>query len=709
MKLSLSFLAAVLGLASASAATSTDLFIADFEGTNYGSWRATGGAFGNAPARGTLPGQMNVDGFLGKRLVNSFVGGDRGTGTLTSAAFKIERRYITFLIGGGGYSNETCVNLLVDGKPARTAVGPNVVSGGSEHLVPGFWDVGELAGREAVIEIVDRRAGGWGHINVDHLVQSDRKPVGEQRDVTREIAVTQRYLHLPVKTGATQRKVELLVNGTVERFFDIELADGDADWFAFVDVSAWQGRKLTVKVNKLREDSQALELVSNDDAIKGAANLYAEDLRPQLHFSAKRGWLNDPNGLVFYRGEYHLFLQHNPYGWGWGNMHWGHAVSTDLTHWKELPEALYPDAMGPMFSGSAVVDWKNSSGLGRNGEPPLVLLYTAAGDPAVQCIASSVDGRSFTKFEGNPVVKQITGGNRDPKVIWHEPTKRWVMTLYVGFDENKDGKKNTRHTIHFLTSPNLKEWTVASQVDGFFECPDFFPLAVDGDPKNIKWVLTAASSEYRIGSFDGTTFTAETGRLAGHRGKGFYAAQTFSDLPDGRRIQIGWLQAPSPGMAFNQCMSLPLELKLTATAEGPRLTWAPLPTANDGVSRAMKVKPEETVRHDHASGLMRVTAEFEPGADSELNFTVNGAVISYAAAKQELTVNGHRAPAPLRNGKQRLTIIADRTVLEVFASDGLTYVPMPVIAKAGGASVSLTGAALKSQNIQVAGLRSIWK
>ena len=694
-----------------------DIVVADFEGTNYGAWRVTGDAFGRAPARGTLPGQMTVDGFAGKGLANSFVGGDKSTGTLTSPPFKIERPFLSFLIGAGGFSNETCLNLRVDGKIVRTATGPNTESGGSERLQAGGWDVGEFTGREAVLEIVDQRTGGWGHINVDQIVQTDRKPATEQKDAARVIEITKRYLHLPVKNGAAKRKVQVLRAGNVERFFDIELADAAPDWWAFLDVSTWRGEKLTVRVDKLRDDSHALESLTQSDAIPDAPNLYGEALRPQLHFSARRGWLNDPNGLVFYQGEYHLFFQHNPYGWGWGNMHWGHAVSRDLARWEEIGEALYPDKLGPMFSGSAVIDWKNSSGFGKNGEPPMVLIYTAAGNPTVQCLAYSTDrGRTFTKFAGNPVVKQITGGNRDPKVFWHEPTKHWVMTLYVGFDETKDGKKTTRHTIHFLTSTNLKSWTVTSQIAGLFECPDFFELPVDGDAKNRKWVLTAASSEYLIGSFDGAKFTPETAKLPGQRGKGFYAAQTYSDLPagDGRRIQIGWLQAPSPGMTFNQCMSLPLELKLLTTPEGPRLACQPLreatlpghPHGADFDLQPGEAKPltKET------EGLLKVSAQFEPGADSELKFTINGVPVSYSTAKQELTVNGQRAPAPLRNGKQHLVIIADRTALEVFASDGLCYVPMPIIAKetAIGATVSLTGAALKSQSIGATELRSIW-
>jgi len=697
-----------------------DILVADFEGTNYGAWRVTGEAFGAAPARGAFPGQMSVEGLMGKGLVNSFSGGDKSTGTLTSPPFKIERRYLSFLIGGGGYANETCMNLLVDGKVVRTAAGPNTQPGGAERLQPAGWDVNELIGRDAIIEIVDQRTGGWGHISVDQIVQTDRKPPMERKDATREFAIEKRFLHFPVKNGAAKKKVEVLRDGHVERFFDIELADAKADWWAFLDVSNWKGQKLTVKVNKLREDSLAFDSISQGDEIKDAENLYREPLRPQFHFSARRGWLNDPNGLVFYRGQYHLFFQHNPYGWDWGNMHWGHAVSSDLIHWNEAGEALYPDGMGPMFSGSAVIDWKNTSSFGKDGEPPMVLIYTAAGNPAVQGLAYSTDrGGTFTKFAGNPVVKQITEGNRDPKVFWHEPTQRWVMVLYVGFDENKDGKKTTRHTIHFLTSPDLKAWTVRSQTEGFYECPDFFELAIDGDAKNTKWLLAGASSEYMLGSFDGEKFTPETPKLPGHRGKGFYAAQTFSDIPaaaDGRRIQIGWLQAPSPGMSFNQCMSLPLDLKLISTSEGPRLAMTPvgevLALDDSTTSAKLSLQPGQTkslIKNE--TGLFKMIAEFEPGADSVMTFHVNGVPVLYDAVKQELSVSGHRAPAPLRDGKQRLVIFADRTVLEVFASDGLTYLPMPVIPKPGssGITASLTGAPLKSQRLQASELRSIWK
>ncbi len=514
---------------------------------------------------------MAVSGFEGKRLVNSFLGGDDSLGTLTSGEFKLDHDYIAFLIGGGGYAGKTCVNLLVEGRVVRTATGPNTQPGGSEALEKSGWDVRDLAGRTARLQIVDDATGGWGHINLDQIVFTDTRPAIEQVGPARELVAAKRYLHFPVQSGARKRQVTVAVDGQTQRAFEIELADGTPQWWAPLEIGAWKGQTLRVTVDRLPADSQALAQLDQSDGLKAADELYREPLRGQFHFSARRGWLNDPNGLVFAGGKYHLFFQHNPYGCQWGNMHWGHAVSADLVHWQEWDEALYPDALGPMFSGSAVVDRNNTSGFGTGQEPPLVLIYTAAGNPTVQCLAYSNDGgRTFTKYSGNPVLEQITPGNRDPKVLWHEPTHSWVMSLYV--------ERAGKHTIQFFSSPNLKQWTPQGTAEPFFECPDLFVLPLDGDRQKEHWVLTAASSEYQLGSFDGHHFKPESPKLPGHRGAGFYAAQTYSSLgpQDDRQIQIGWLQAQAPAMPFNQCMSVPLELRLRSTAAGPRLSWQPV-------------------------------------------------------------------------------------------------------------------------------------
>lgn len=529
-------------------------------------------------------------------------------------------------------------------------------------------------------------------------MMSDKQTMEAPKPVTREreLTIVKRYLHFPVSNAGkreNRQHVAVLVAGATVREFEVDMSD-QPDWFAHLDVGAWRGNKAVVRVERLPEDSKALDLVAQADAIRDADRLYKEPLRPQFHFSAGRGWLNDPNGLVFYRGEYHLFFQHSPFSWRGTAKYWGQATSRDLVHWTEHGEALEPDKLGQMYSGSAVVDWNNTSGFGKEGRPPLALIYTAAGDPFTQCIAFSNDGREFTKYAGNPVVANITPGNRDPRVFWHEPTRRWVMALYVG--------KENRHTIHFFTSPNLREWTLASVIAGggdkdhfLYECPDIFQLSG-------KWILTAADSDYMVGEFDGKTFTPETPRLKGHQGRGFYAAQTFSHEPKGRVVQIGWLQAATPGMPFNQAMSLPMELKLRATAGGPRLTWEPVEELK--ALRAASYRGDAVA--DCRGELLEIRAEFEP---ADVTFTVRGATVGYDAAKQEVFVNDHRAPAPPADGRQRLIIYADRTSIEVFAADGLIYAPMPFTPKPEDVSIAVNAGSAKFLALEAHQLHSIWE
>jgi len=716
--ISLLLLVVDIGSLSAIAQAADDLVIDDFERETYAPWTATGEAFGPGPAKGTLPNQMQVEGYHGERLINSFTRGDATTGALLSPEFQIQRRYISFLIGGGQDAERLSLQLLIDGKPVRRSTGPNDQPGGSEALAPDHWDVAEFQGRTARLRILDEATGGWGHINVDFIRQTDTRPRGFLKDAERQIETQARYLLIPIKNGAAKRVVTLLVDGKPVVRNDIELADGEPDWWAPLEVAGWKGRKLILRVDRLHESSNALSQVTTSNTIPETDPLYQEPLRGQLHFSPRRGWNNDPNGMVYYKGEYHLFFQHNPYGWGWGNMHWGHAVSRDLVHWEELGEALLPDDMGPMFSGSAVVDWNNTSGLGTAQQPPLVLLYTAAGNPTVQGLAYSTDGRNFTKYQGNPVIPQITGGNRDPKVIWHGPTKQWVMVLYVE-------KPAGRHTVHFFTSPNLREWKVASVSEGdpvgrpfLFECPDLFELPIEGDTNNRRWVLLGANSEYAIGKFDGTTFVPDQTRLPGHRGRGFYAPQTFSDIPaqDGRRIQIGWFQTETRGMPFNQSMTIPLELKLASTPEGPRMTFTPVKELAALRQKSHTFEPltlspgDRNPLDDIRAELVEVRAEIEPGDATEIVFNLRDAMLVYSPAKQELFVEGQRAPAPLRDGRLKLTAYVDRTGLEVFASDGLAYFPIPRNANPENRRLFLEtrGGAARVVSLQVHELKSIW-
>jgi sucrose-6-phosphate hydrolase SacC (GH32 family) len=711
---SLLFIACWLTFLAPALAQRDDILIADFEGDDYEAWKAEGDALGKGPARGTLPNQMPVEGFHGKRLVNTYHGGDDTTGTLTSPEFKIERKYLSFLIGGGGWEGKTCLNLLVKGKVVRAATGPNTKAGGSERLERQRWDVSDLEGQTAQLQIVDEATGGWGHINVDHILLTDKPPPVLLTNATRKLTDGKPWLQFPVKNGAVSRKVKVLVDGKVARFFDIELADDEPDWWASLDVSAWQGKQLEIQVDRLPDDSQALKQLKPADEMLPGKDLYHEPLRPQFHFSARRGWVNDPNGLVFFRGEYHLFFQHNPYGWNWGNMHWGHAVSKDLMHWKELGEALYPDDMGPMFSGSAVVDVKNTSGFGKDGQPPLVLFYTAAGSPTVQALAYSLDGRTFTKYDRNPIVPEITGGNRDPKVIWHEPSQRWVMVLYVAL-------AGERHTIHFFTSPNLRDWKLASITEGgqggdkfLFECPDFFELPVVGE-KERKWVLTAANSESIVGSFDGTKFTSEGGRLPGMQGQGFYAAQTFSDEPKGRRIQIGWGQMPSPGMPFNQLQTIPCGLTLRRIGKDLRLCRWPVDEVNSlhGKTHSHKnvvLKSDANPLRELRGDLWDISAELEASLSGEAILEVRGIPITLRLAERQLVCQGQTIKLGPSDRPTRMRVLVDRTSLEIFVNQGEVAAIFPILPKADNHTLRLVTkeGTVKVSSLEVTEMRSAW-
>lgn len=657
-----------------------DLLVADFEGDNYGGWKATGSAFGDRPARGTLPDQMAVGGFMGKGLVNSYLGGDKSTGTLTSPEFTVERKFLSFLIGGG-QDVKTAMHLVVGGKVVRSASGPNDKPGGSERLDWQSWDVAEFEGKPATVRIVDEATGGWGHINVDHIVQTDRKKAAELR--TREIAIDKKYLHLPVKNGAPMRRVKFEVGGQVVRDFDIELAEDNPDFTVFADVTPFAGKKLKASA-VLMTDSQALAGITASDDLPAAGELYEEKLRPRFHFTARRGWLNDPNGLVFDGKEYHLFYQHNPYGKEWGNMHWGHAVSPDLVRWKELGEALYPKAHDDMaFSGSAVLDKANTSGWGTKEKPPLVLAYTSTGRG--ECIAYSNDaGRTWSEYEKNPVVKHA---GRDPKLVWHAASKQWVMAVY---DEPK-GKQG----IAFHTSPDLKTWTFASTIDGFFECPDLFELPVAGEKDATKWVLYAADGKYVLGTFDGKTFTKESGKHQLWFGN-FYAAQTFDNAPAGRRIQIGWAQGVTfPGMPFNQQMTVPVELTLGKTADGVRMLAKPVGGLSDLLGKRTDAehvrlgREPKTLLADVDAGEMVVG--LDPTELKAVRLKVKGLEVVYDAATETLTVG--KVTAPLKPEKNRvlLHILIDRGSVEVFGNSGVVALSVAHVAADKDTSITATG------------------
>lgn len=686
-----------------------DIPIADFEGENYGAWKVTGEAFGPGPARGTLPNQMNVSGYEGNGLVNSFYNGDKSTGTLTSPSFTIKRKYINFLIGGGMHPNETCINLSVDGQIVRTATGPNDKPGGSERLDWASWDVSELQGKNAVIEIVDTRTDGWGHINIDRIVQSDTKRQAEP--AARTITIENNFLHFPVQNGASMRHVKLMDGETLVQEFDIELADNQTDLWALYDGRRLKGKTISIQVGLFPPNAIGLNAITQDDEVPKIENLYREKYRPQYHFSPRYGWTNDPNGLVYYKGKYHLFFQHNPFGIKWGNMTWGHATSPDLLHWEQHGNAIEPDRLGTIFSGSAAIDWNNTSGFQSGDEKPLVCFYTSAGAPFTQSLAYSTDGGvTFTKYAGNPILGNIHGANRDPKVFWHEPSRQWVMALYLD--------RPSEYTLY--ASSNLKEWKHLCdlKVEGSDECPDMFELVVDGDSKNTRWVYWGANGGYNIGTFDGTVFKTESGPFKSEYGKHFYAAQTWSDIPetDGRRLQIGWMNGGSyPGMPFNQQMSLPCVLTLRTGPQGVRLYREPvkeletLRTTHKQWKNEI-LKPASVLEPDLTGDLLEIETDIDVGTAKEIRLIVRGVEIIYSVPEKTLACLERTGPLVPQDGKIHLQIFLDRTSLEIFGNHGETVMSFCFIPPENDMNVRLAadGGEAVVNTLDLWKLKSVW-
>ena len=311
-----------------------------------------------------------------------------------------------------------------------------------------------------------------------------------------KLKVDRRYLILPVSEHAQVKKLCFEdESGKLLYDLDVRLDPVAAQHIYYADLGRFAGMTLNV-----RWDPEINFFPQLADELPEAGG---ETFRPYAHFTANRGWINDPNGLVFYEGKYHLFFQHNPVGMHWGNMHWGHAVSDDLVHWEEKETALFPDEFGTMYSGCAVIDEKNVSGLKRSDHDPLLLFYTAAGDRSmlsqgkehVQCLAYSTDGgETFEKYQGNPIIDHIIGGNRDPKVIFCPELDAYVMALYL------DGE-----TYALFRSENLLNWEIMQKIDlpGDDECPDFFPLYLGGEKY---WIFSGASDYYFVGKMAGGQF-----------------------------------------------------------------------------------------------------------------------------------------------------------------------------------------------------------
>lgn len=480
---------------------------------------------------------------------------------------------------------------------------------------------------------------------------------------------------------------------------------------------------------------------------------YTEQYRPQLHFSPKAHWTNDPNGMVYYKGAYHLFFQYYPKDIIWGPMHWGHAVSKDLVHWKELPIALYPDSLGYIFSGSAVVDSNNTSGFGKKGKIPMVAIFTHH-DPKGEkegrdnfqneSLAYSLDnGNTWIKYKGNPVLKNPGIKDfRDPKVMWYAKEKKWVMTLA------------TLDHITFYSSPNLKDWKKESEFGkeigahgGVWECPDLFPLKLNG---KTYWILIVnlnpggpnggSATQYFTGSFDGNKFTpVDTQTRWLDYGPDEYAGITWSNTGN-RKIFLGWMSNweyanQVPTKVWRNAMTIPRELNLEQTDNGLLLKSQPVAElkniytnttelknvqVNKNVNLSARVKGFESrymlkLRFDK---LKNYAVRLSNGKNEEL-------LIGYDAVKNQYYIDRTKAgkmdfqkdfagrfTAPRLTAVKGsdITLVVDKASVEVFADGGLTVMTVIYFPNSDFNNLAITSAdMLKVSSLKLTGLHSIWK
>ncbi len=608
------FLTLVLAVASVARADDRpDVVLADFEADTYGAWAVTGEAFGPGPARGGLPGQMAVGGYLGDRLVNTFYKGDDAEGTLTSPEFVVDRKNLNFLIGGGHHPGDLAIRLLIDGKAAREATGTD-----SEFLRWMAWDVAEFRGKAARIEILDRKRGGWGHINVDQITLSDSPPPAPPDDREKLLA-----------------KAEA----------------GDREW---------------------------------------AAKAEKDPARPTFHVVPPGGWINDPNGPIFYKGYYHLFYQHNPYGDDWGNMHWGHVRSRDLAHWERLPIALWPSKSrgeDHVFSGCMTVR--------KDGTP--MIFYTSIGNRLPEQWAAVPEDEDLIKWKkhpANPILAETLHGKtkvsewRDPFIF--EAGGRTCMVLGGNLNENRGGQAVVN--VYRAVDESLTKWeylgvlfTHPDEDVKNIECPLFFPIGE-------KWVLIVSQGrpvQWFVGSLDAKTLRFRAERR-GDLDRGNFYAPNVARAPDGRTLLWGWIPDFPRNQGWNGCLTLPRVLTIDTKGD-----LASAPAEEVEVLKKPPAKPDPGDAIELVSGL---DVKAEGTVSLELR---KGVAVSFDG--KSLDVAGAAVPIALPAGKTSLglRVFLDHSVLEVYTDTGLavsrvvpmgpTHANVKTSARGGSATGSILG------------------
>lgn len=473
---------------------------------------------------------------------------------------------------------------------------------------------------------------------------------------------------------------------------------------------------------------------------------YQERFRPQFHYSSQKNWINDPNGLIYHNGEYHLFYQHNPFGNIWGHMSWGHAVSTDLVYWKQLPVALREENEVMVFSGSVVTDPKNKTGFGqKKGDVPMVAIYTGH-DSLLQTqnLAYSLDdGKSWGRYSGNPVLDLQMKDFRDPNVFWHEPTKRWIMAVAMPNEK----------MISFYSSFSLKQWTFESDfgpyadTSGVWECPDLVELPVVGEPNKKKWVLLVsqnATTQYFVGEFDGSKFYNENPQnkiMRPDYGADYYAAVTYKTTPDKQPTSIGWVNNwgyanEIPTNPWKGAMALPRKLSVKKAGNEWVLVQEPIKALRSLRSTAQVLKNSVPVKYRHVlpfkGNCFEMELDIRPSTTSVsgLKIAVGGNrhfTIGYDATLEQLYIDRSNTPSGFSkqypyyhtknaylktvNDLVHLRVFFDKSIVEVYANNGELVFTTQVFPeeKDMGIEFFSDGNISVFENVWFWPMKSIWK
>ncbi|MDO6602854.1 glycoside hydrolase family 32 protein [Arenibacter palladensis] len=676
--------------------------ISDFETEELVGWNSTGDLSLQSYKTELLP--KNVEGFVGAGVLNTGHDHPEKMGTLTSPEFIINKKYINFLITGNrGYNAERDCNvrIVIDGEVVKFAPPTRF------PLVEwGAIDLSEFEGKTAHFEVFDKSRKHF--IIIDQISQSDELALGVEE---LSFKVSKKYLLFPVSKGGAQYRFRLEKEGDLSEQFVVEMKDGEPDYWAFKDLSNFQGKEI-----KLRTYSptsvKGLDKIYLSNEVPDEDKFYKEKERPQFHFTSKTGWINDPNGLVYNKGVWHLMYQHNPYGVIGSLKHWGHAVSTNLVDWTENPSSLVPDDLGSNHSGGAVVDFNNSAGLQTGDDKTLVAFWTSAGHFSTpssrftQSISYSTDnGKTWRKYAGNPIIDFIAGRNRDPNVLWHEEAKIWVMSLYI--DDNE---------YAIFNSNNLTDWILTDRIImPAAECPDIFQLNLDGNSNNRKWIFWGGNGNYVVGDFDGKTFDIEGEAHKTHFGD-YYAAMTYSNAPDNRIVQTAWLRKwPFPNTNFRMQMSISNDITLRTSPDGNPVLYSYPVKELESLRTDSFVQKNISLTQtpfipDFKAELMDLNVIAEVKKNGVLKMKVRGEEIVYNRNENTISYKKEKIELLTDSDTQEFRILVDRASVEIFCNGGEKALFLAVGVDANNKIVEFTSEGAKSDlsKLEIFSLNSSW-